>query len=189
MTETTLADTLTVQNVVASTAINQELALQPLADDLDGADYRTEPLPTLTYYPTETAPMVRLFRTGALMALGAPSRATARESLTHALGDLDGLGIPVPAAPDITIQNMVFTATLDTTLNLSAVAVGLGLDRTEYEPEQYPALVYRPAEAVEVVQIYASGKLVITGTTAPASATTALTALADQLTDLGLREE
>jgi transcription initiation factor TFIID TATA-box-binding protein len=189
MTDTTLTDSLAVQNVVASTAIETELALQSVAEDLDEADYTSDPSPTLTYSPTETTTMVRLFRTGALTALGAPSRAAARESLTHALADLDELGIPVPDAPTITIQNMVFTATLDTTLNLSAVADGLGLDQTEYEPEQYPALIYRPPEAVEVVQIYATGDLVILGTTDPATAATVLTNLADQLTDLGLRKE
>jgi hypothetical protein len=63
------------------------------------------------------------------------------------------------------------------------------LDRTDYVPEQYPALGYRPTEAVERVQIYISGKLVLTGTTDPAAARIGGTTLADQLTDLGLQAD
>jgi transcription initiation factor TFIID TATA-box-binding protein len=112
MTEPTLIDSLTVQNVVASTAIDAELALEPLAEDLDGADYTVNPAPTCTYTPAETATTVRLFRSGELMAMGAPSRTAAQTSLTRTIAHLDELAIPVPATPDITIQNMVFTADL-----------------------------------------------------------------------------
>lgn len=187
MTDTTLAESLTVQNVVASTTIDHELALQPLAADLDGAEYRTTPAPTLTYHPRDTDTIVRLFRSGTLVVVGAASRPAARTHLTHALNDLDDLAIPIPAEPAITIQNMVFTADLDTSLTLPAVAVGLGLDQTEYEPEQHPAVIYRPPDSPVVVLVFASGKLVITGGTDPAPATAVLTALADQLADLGLR--
>jgi transcription initiation factor TFIID TATA-box-binding protein len=118
---------------------------------------------------------------GTLLAIGAASRAGTQESLSQALGDLDDLAIPVPAAPDITIQNMVFTADLATSLNVPTVVVALGLDRTEYEPEQHPALIYRPDDPAVVLLVFSSGKLVITGTTKPAPATTALTALASEL--------
>jgi hypothetical protein len=49
MTDAAVTDSLTVQNVVASTTIDRDLALQPLAEDLDGADYTTNPAPTLTH--------------------------------------------------------------------------------------------------------------------------------------------
>lgn len=51
----------------------------------------------------------------------------------------------------------------DQSLNLNALAIGLGLEVTEYEPEQFPGLVYRPAEAANVVLLFTSGRVVITG--------------------------
>jgi transcription initiation factor TFIID TATA-box-binding protein len=83
---------------------------------------------------------------------------------------------------------MVFTADLATSLNVPTVIVALGLGQTEYEPEQHPALIYRPDDPAVVLLVFSSGKLVITGTTEPAPDQTALTNLADTLTDLGLRE-
>jgi transcription initiation factor TFIID TATA-box-binding protein len=187
MTETPpVLDSLQVQNVVASTEIDQQLALQQVANDLPGAAYTVNPGPTLTYQTADAPATVRCFRSGSLLAMGAPSRAAAHASLTQFLAHLRDLGIPVPETPAITILNMVFTADLDETLNLPAVAVALGLDRTNYEPEQFSGLIYRPADLAVVVLVFGSGKLVITGATEPVLAETALTTVTERLTALGL---
>jgi transcription initiation factor TFIID TATA-box-binding protein len=39
----------------------------------------------------------------------------------------------------------------------------LGMEQTEYEPEQFPALMYRDSE--HVVLVFSSGKLLCTGLT------------------------
>ena len=65
--------------------------------------------------------------------------------------------------PTADIKNIVATAELDSLPSLEAIAVGLGLEKTEYEPEQFPALIYRGEESV--ILIFASGKLVCTGLT------------------------
>jgi hypothetical protein len=97
-------------------------------------------------------------RSGTLLAIGAASRTGARENLITAIADLDELAIPVPAAPDIDIQNMVVTADFATSLNLPTGGGALGLNRTEYEPEQHPALIYRPDEPAIVLLVVSSGK-------------------------------
>jgi len=65
--------------------------------------------------------------------------------------------------PIVTVNNIVVTAKLDSLPSLDALAIGLGLERTEYEPEQFPALIYRGNESVFL--IFASAKLVCTGLT------------------------
>jgi transcription initiation factor TFIID TATA-box-binding protein len=37
------------------------------------------------------------------------------------------------------------------------------LESTEYEPEQFPGLIYRPSDFDAVLLIFATGKVVITG--------------------------
>jgi len=61
------------------------------------------------------------------------------------------------------MQNYVCTGELDQVQNLNALAIGLGLDYTEYEPEQFPGLVFRPDDHPVVILIFASGKVVVTG--------------------------
>jgi len=48
------------------------------------------------------------------------------------------------------------------TLNLNALA--LELENTEYEPEQFPGLVYKLAEPNATFLLFSNGKLVCTGT-------------------------
>ena len=70
------------------------------------------------------------------------------------------------------------------TLDLSALAIGLGLEFTEYEPEQFPGLVYRPTNYDCVMLIFGSGKVIITGTTDVDLAEEAVTGLLEQIDTL-----
>ena len=65
--------------------------------------------------------------------------------------------------PTAEIKNIVATAELDEIPSLEAIAIGLGLEQTEYEPEQFPALIYRGGDSVLLV--FSSGKIVCTGLT------------------------
>ena len=80
---------------------------------------------------------------------------------------LNGIGIKTLENPEITVQNIVASADLHTILNLNAIAIGLGLENIEYEPEQFPGLVYRIDVPKVVVLIFSSGKLVVTGGKSP----------------------
>jgi len=48
-------------------------------------------------------------------------------------------------------------------VNLNTLAIGLGLEAVEYEPEQFPGLIYRPEAFPAVLLVFANGKVVITG--------------------------
>jgi transcription initiation factor TFIID TATA-box-binding protein len=63
-----------------------------------------------------------------------------------------------------TVQNIVCIGELNRNIDLNALSIGLGLEATEYEPEQFPGLVYRPSNHPAVTLVFASGKVVITGT-------------------------
>ena len=61
------------------------------------------------------------------------------------------------------VKNIVATGNLDTTFDLSQLSILLGLDSVEYEPEQFPGLMYRDKERNCVFLVFASGKIVCTG--------------------------
>lgn len=61
------------------------------------------------------------------------------------------------------IKNVVAVGDLEREINLEALMIGLGLEQTEYEPEQFPGLIYRPMENHCVLLIFSSGKVVVTG--------------------------
>ena len=82
------------------------------------------------------------------------------------------------------IQNLVCTAELNKSLNLSALAIGLGLEVTEYEPEQFPGLIYRPENTSCIALLFATGRIVITGSSELKEAEEAYDEIADRVSEL-----
>jgi transcription initiation factor TFIID TATA-box-binding protein len=179
-------ETLEIQNVVASTGIEQELDLQALTRDLDQADYDPEQFPGVVYRPAEHRATALIFRSGKIICLGAESVEGIYEAAHAISDDLRDLGISVDESPEITIQNIVMSGDLGTMLNLTAIAIGLGLANVEYEPEQFPGLVYRLDNPDVVMLLFGSGKMVIVGGTVTEDAEAAVETIRSRLTDLNL---
>ncbi|MBP1986415.1 TATA-box-binding protein [Halolamina salifodinae] len=179
-------ETITIENVVASTGIGQELDLQSVAMDLEGADYDPEQFPGLVYRTEDPKSAALIFRSGKIVCTGAKSTDAVYESLEIVFEKLRDLSIPIEEDPEITVQNIVTSADLGESLNLNAIAIGLGLESIEYEPEQFPGLVYRLEEPDVVSLLFGSGKLVITGGKAPSDAAEAVDVISERLAELGL---
>ena len=63
-----------------------------------------------------------------------------------------------------TVVNIVASADLTSeTQNLNQVAIALGLENIEYEPEQFPGLVYRMRDPKVVTVLFSTGKVICTG--------------------------
>jgi transcription initiation factor TFIID TATA-box-binding protein len=175
-----------VVNVVASGALDVELDLEAVARDLDDVvDYDPEKYPGAYVRFGDDEPLITLYRTGKYIITGASSEAEAGSLRDEFLTVLHRNGI-VSNADDawFTVQNYVCMADMERSLNLSALAIGLGLEVTEYEPEQFPGLVYRPHDHACVLLVFASGKVVITGASDMNTAGDAVTHLRKQIDDL-----
>ena len=179
-------ETLEIQNVVASTAVGQELDLQSLAMDLERADFDREQFPGVVYRVQDPHAAALIFRSGKIVCTGAESVPDVHEAIEIVFETLSNLGIEVAESADTEVQNIVSSGDLGETLNLNAIAIGLGLEDVEYEPEQFPGLVYRLDEPDVVALLFGSGKTVITGGKEPEDAEAATGVLISKLTDLNL---
>lgn len=177
--------TLAVQNVVASSALGQEIDLESVAVDLNGADFDPEQFPGLIYRPETAKATCLIFRSGKITCTGGGSVEAAHETIETTVESFRELGIEV-AEVDVTVQNVVLDADLGEALNLEAIAIGLGLEDVEYEPEQFPGLVYRLDDPDVVALLFGTGKMVITGTRTRDEAEKALEAIIDRLNELAL---
>ena len=175
-----------IVNVVGSGALNAEFDLERVAADIGSvAEYDPDKYPGMYLRFGEDAPLITVYRTGKYIVTGADSEKEAqaiRERFLDLLAE-NGM-IPTPDDEWFRIQNLVCTAELGESLNLNALAIGLGLERTEYEPEQFPGLIYRPSGADSVVLLFASGRVVITGSTNLDAAEQTFAALQEEVTDL-----
>ncbi len=178
-----------VVNVVGSGSLDVEIDLSQLAEDLDStiAEYDPDKYPGIYLRFDEEAPLITIYRTGKFIVTGAKSREEAYTICDRFLEHLTGMGVGTdPGNTSFKIQNYVLVADLQHSQNLEALAIGLGLEQTEYEPEQFPGLVYRPTNHNCVLLIFASGKTIIVGVTDREEAKNAFSELEEQIEKYGL---
>src|SRR2546427_656795 len=132
-----------IENVVASTSLGEQLDLQAIALALGGAEYEPEQFPGLIYRLKEPKTATLLFRSGKVVCTGAKSLEHVKTAIDMVAKQIEAAGIPIKKNPVIEVQNIVASSDLGTEINLNAIAISLGLEKVEYEPEQFPGLVYR----------------------------------------------
>ena len=135
-----------VENIVASTSFSDKLDLDVIAQSLEEAEYEPEQFPGLVYRLASPKTATLLFRSGKANCTGAKNIEDVRTTINIIAEKLKKLGVEVYKDPEIVIQNIVAISDLGGELNLNEVAMALGLENVEYEPEQFPGLVYRIKE-------------------------------------------
>ena len=152
---------LEVANVVGMITYQQELDLAALAETFDERDEITD----VTYEPadnhwlqTRFAPddtYVAFYRTGRCSIAGCRS-IEHFETMVDRVNAVMRELLDFEYEPAAEISNIVATSDLGSPIPLELLTV-------EYEPEQFPALMYRGAD--HVILVFASGKLLCTGLT------------------------
>src|SRR5437867_916838 len=175
-----------IENVVASTSLGEELDLQAIARVLGGAEYEPEQFPGLIYRLKEPKTAILLFRSGKVVCTGAKSLENVKTAIDLVAKQIGAAGIPVHKNPEIVVQNIVATSDLGGQIDLNAIAISLGAGKVEYEPEQFPGLVYRIDEPKVVVLLFGSGKLVCTGARKPSDVEQAVERITGELKAAGL---
>ncbi len=120
------------------------------------------------------------------MCTGAKSLEHVKIAIDLVAKQIGAAGIPVNKNPEIVVQNIVATSDLAGQIDLNAIAISLGGGKVEYEPEQFPGLVYRIDEPKVVVLLFGSGKLVCTGARKPSDVEQAVEKITAELKAAGL---
>ncbi len=152
---------ISVENVVATASLDQKLDLIAIMKVFRNVEYRPKKFPGLVFRLKRPKTATLIFSTGKMVCTGAKSDKLAHSAINKVVRELKSNGIIILGKPEIKVQNIVATANLHTYIDLEAAADIL--DNVLYEPEQFPALIYRMAEPKVVILVFASGKLVCTG--------------------------
>ncbi len=175
-----------IENVVASTKLAEEFDLTVIESEFEGAEYNKQKFPGLVYRVSDPKAAFLVFTSGKVVCTGAKNVDDVHTVIGNMAKKLNSIGIKTVDDPEITVQNIVASADLHTILNLNAIAIGLGLENIEYEPEQFPGLVYRIDVPKVVVLIFSSGKLVVTGGKSPEDCERGVEVVRQQLDNMGL---
>jgi len=175
-----------VQNIVASTVFAEKLDLDVIAQSIKEAEYEPEQFPGLIYRLKEPKTATLLFTSGKANCTGAKNIEDVRKTIDIIAEKLRELGMSIHKNFEIVVQNIVATSDLCGELNLNEVAVGLGLENVEYEPEQFPGLVYRLNDPKVALLLFGSGKIVCAGARKTEDVSLAVDKVSKELTSLGL---
>ncbi len=152
---------ISVENVVATGALDQKFDLIAIMKAFRNVEYRPKKFPGLVFRLKRPKTATLIFSTGKMVCTGAKSEKLARSAIRKVVKELKDNGIIILGKPEIIIQNIVATANIHGKVDLEAAADIM--ENVMYEPEQFPGLIYRMADPKVVILIFASGKLVCTG--------------------------
>ncbi len=151
---------IVVQNVVASASLHHEIPLEKMALTLENTEYNPEQFPGLVLRLAKGKTAL-IFSSGKIVCTGAKSEAEVKKSVSMIKKELRKIDIDIRKRSDITIQNMVASGNIGMKLNLNKLV--FKLENSEYEPEQFPGLVYKVPHSHITFLLFGTGKIVCTG--------------------------
>ena len=151
-----------IQNIVASADLEKDIPLIKLAEALPNTEYNPEQFPGLVMRIKEPKTSALIFSSGKIVCTGAKSMPKVREAVKKIIQNIEKIKIKVKRDPQIKVQNMVASGSIGIDLNLNSLA--MDLENTEYEPEQFPGLVYKLPDTRATFLLFSNGKIVCTGT-------------------------
>jgi len=158
----TITKEIKVVNIVVSTSLEKDIPLEKMAATLSNTEYNPEQFPGLVIRIKEPKTSALIFSSGKVVCTGARTMDEVKQSIQKIIKSLEKINVKVTIEPEIKIQNIVASGMIGMDLNLNTLA--MKFDNTEYEPEQFPGLVYKLKEAKATFLLFSNGKIVCTGT-------------------------
>ena len=173
-----------IVNIVVSTSLGKNIPLERVAANLPNTEYNPEQFPGLVLKLRDPKTSALIFNSGKVVCTGAKSMEFVHKSIENIIKTLARVDIEITIKPEIQIQNIVASGNLEEHLNLNLLSIKL--ENTEYEPEQFPGLVYKLPGARATFLLFSNGKIVCTGTNSEEGVYEAVEMLMDRLERLNI---
>jgi len=153
-----------IVNIVVNTSLKHDVPLEKMAATLPNTEYNPEQFPGLVIRIKDPKTSALIFSSGNVVCTGARTLHEVDASIKKIIKALEKIKIKITIKPEITIQNIVASGSIGMMLNLNMLA--MRLNNIEYEPEQFPGLVYKlmSQEVKATFLLFSNGKIVCTGT-------------------------
>jgi len=158
--ETDKVETVRVVNVVASATLGQRVDLDAVIKGFSSAEFPSERFPGLVFRLKKPKTATLIFSTGKMICTGGRSEKEAKKVVDSVVGELSRGGIITPKRSKVKIDNIVASANFGQDIDLESLSK---LHGAMYEPDQFPALIYRMEDPKVVFLIFSTGRLVCVG--------------------------
>ena len=176
-----------VENVVVFATLGADISLEKISTELEAAEYSPESFPGVIYRIKDPMVAALIFSSGKIVCTGARSIEIAKTAVERVVADLRKLGIKIPKAYDLKVENIVASTAIEVTEKLALDEIALSLENSEYEPESFPGLVFRLSEPRVAFLLFGTGKIICTGSRNEDDIHLALGNFKEKLQQLGLK--
>ena len=152
-----------VENVVSFAVLGRRIVLNKLVEKMKSTEYCPERFPGVVYRIKDPRAAALIFSSGKIVCTGAKSIAMSKEAMNKIVDDIRKTGTSMPRKFKITIENIVASTKIEVKPKLMLEEVAMSLEEVEYEPEQFPGLVYRMKNPRTAFLLFGSGKIICTG--------------------------
>jgi len=150
---------IAIVNIVCSGDLNTEINLEEIRKSGD-TSFSYNPSKYHGGYVILSSRKATIYHTGKYIIVGLKSPKEVEQAFFELKQFLSRF-VDVSKAEKPEIKNIVAVGDLGTNVDLTKFSLMLGLENVEYEPEQFPGLVYRYKKLTSL--IFSSGKVVLTG--------------------------
>ncbi len=175
--------TLKIENVVASIRVSSYINLDILTERYRDIE-KKENFPGLVIKIKKPKSTILVFRSGKMVITGTKTIKSIPIIVEKVIKRLEANGIELDMEPQIKVENIVASGNFHTPINLDLTSITL--ERTIYEPEVFPGLIYKVPEPKVCFLIFSSGKIICTGAKKEIMIRTAVRDLARLLKDSGI---
>lgn len=154
---------LVIENIVASGSIAQSIDLNIISTKIENCDLNVKRFPGAVYRLKDPKMAFLIFASGKIVITGVKNLEDLNKGLGILIEIMKGAGVDCLESPTVAVTNMVCSYDLGIHINLNKIVMTLNLEHIEYEPEQFPGLVFRISDPKIVALIFSSGKIILTG--------------------------
>jgi transcription initiation factor TFIID TATA-box-binding protein len=156
-------ESLKIENIVASGVIADSIDLMEVSKKVKNCELNTKRFPGAVYRIEKPKIASLIFSSGKVVLTGIRDKQALTDGLNIIIKSLKSAGVKTHKEPKVAITNIVCSYDIGKYINLNKVVITLNLENIEYEPEQFPGLVYRIKDPKIVALLFSSGKIILTG--------------------------
>ncbi len=154
---------LKIENIGASGAIADSIDLAEISKKIENCELNTKRFPGAVFRIEKPKIASLIFSSGKVVLTGIRDKQALHDGLALIIKSMNEAGVKTYDEPRVAITNIVCSYDIGKYINLNKVVITLNLENIEYEPEQFPGLVYRIKDPKIVALLFSSGKIILTG--------------------------
>jgi transcription initiation factor TFIID TATA-box-binding protein len=175
-----------IENVVVFTTLGKDIPMDRISKELVDAEYKPESFPGVVYRVKDPKTAALIFSSGKIVCTGARSPDFARTAVNRVVDDMRALNIDLPTEYHTGVENIVASTQIEAKEKLNLEHIAYNLENAEYEPEQFPGLVYRISDPRVAFLLFGTGKIICTGARREEEIHAALAKFKQNLESLGI---